>query len=421
MGCRTQTHAHVPVRVPLPRLMRQLQQSDAIGRRELGRLVPVSARRQRALLPVAAARPGAVARRQLLRGLGVPIRDAAAPWDRDDPLDLRPDRAPRRPSGDRRWCAGRHQEGVARVRPGGLNQDPVSPNFEEWDKFGQAARGKRQADRRRASRPVRPATQVESPTGGLKPLSRAYRRFKLGPGITQITVEKPATPTSACRPWCTRATAPGRPRTRSSASRCGAPRCQGPPGRADPGDLEQLADPDFARQRPAAAAGDQHRLLALHRRGVGTSTYSTPSDSMEESWNATGLVYERILADDIKAPRFIFNLSGGSVTWSMTGHSNGCAVKAGPATLPVRADGYNGQLDIRSSSGASGTWDRRYYAQAFGFPAVQERPPVPLARIRARSRPAPASSPRPRVCSTFAPSRPTGSSRARRRVRTPQA
>jgi hypothetical protein len=46
-------------------------------------------------------------------------------------------------------------------------------------------------------------------------------------------------------------------------------------------------------------------------------------------------------------------------------------VKAGPAVLPVRSDGYNGQLDIRATSTAPGTWDRRYFAQAFGFPAVQ--------------------------------------------------
>ena len=103
----------------------------------------------------------------------------------------------------------------------------------------------------------------------------------------------------------------------------------------------------------------------------GTSSYRSGTDSVDESWKATGLVYERILADDIKVPRFLFNLTAGSVVWSMSGHSNGCAVKAGPATLPVRADGYNGQLDIRSSIAAVGTWDRRYFAQIFGLPAVE--------------------------------------------------
>ena len=73
------------------------------------------------------------------------------------------------------------------------NQDPVSPTFEEWDKFGQLpeVNGKpiaaEQLDPGAAGQ-----VQVDVPLGGLKPLSRAYRRFKLGPGITQITVEKPS-------------------------------------------------------------------------------------------------------------------------------------------------------------------------------------------------------------------------------------
>jgi hypothetical protein len=252
------------------------------------------------------------------------------------------------------------------------NQDPVSPTFEEWDKFGQLpeVNGKpiaaEQLDPGAAGQ-----VQVDVPLG-LKPLTRVYRHFKLGPGITQITVEKPSYPDLTVQALVH--TRDGTWKTEDWFRRQPVWCPRDPKDRPD--EIILILSNDSLTQ--PSSGNVPVRLIASNigcsrysGEASGTSTYTSGSDSMEESWKATGLVYERILADTIEVPRFIFNLTGGSVSWSMSGHSNGCAVKAGPATLPVRADGYNGQLDIRASSGPPGTWDRRYFAQAFGFPAVQ--------------------------------------------------
>jgi Family of unknown function (DUF6055) len=252
------------------------------------------------------------------------------------------------------------------------NQNPVSPNFEEWDKFGQLpeANGKPIAAEQLDPGPAG-QVQVEVPLG-LKPLTRSYRRFKLGPGVTQITVEKPSYADVTVQALVH--TRDGTWKTEDWFRRQPVWCPRDPKNRPDEiililsnNSLTQPSSGNFPVRLIASNIG----CSRYTGEASGTSTYTTPSDSMEESWKATGLVYERILADDIEVPRFIFNLTAGSVTWSMSGHSNGCAVKAGPATLPVRSDGYNGQLDIRATSTAPGTWDRRYFAQAFGFPAVQ--------------------------------------------------
>ena len=237
-----------------------------------------------------------------------------------------------------------------------LEPGPVSPTFEEWDKLGQLPEANRapitaeQLDPGAAGQ-----VQVDVPLGGLEPLSRVYRHFKLGPGITQITIEKPSYADLSVQALVH--TRDGTWKTEDWYQRQPVWCPRDPKDRPD----ELILVISNTSLTQASPGNVPLRLLATNigcsrysGEASGTSTYTTGTDSTEESWKATGLVYDRILADDIKAPRFIFNLTAGSVSWSMSGHSNGCAVKAGPATLPVRADGYNGQLDIRSTSGRAG-------------------------------------------------------------------
>jgi hypothetical protein len=82
----------------------------------------------------------------------------------------------------------------------------------------------------------------------------------------------------------------------------------------------------------------------------GTVTYGTPQTSTytQESFTVTGIVYKRTLADSIQSPRFIYDLTAGKVSWSMSGHEGGCTLKAGPVT----ADLQYGQLE-RSRLGMS--------------------------------------------------------------------
>lgn len=251
------------------------------------------------------------------------------------------------------------------------NQDPVSPNFQAWDRFGQLPEANgtpitaEQLDPGAAGQ-----VQVDVPLG-LKPLSRAYRRIKLGPGVTQVTVEKPSYADLTVQALVH--TRDGTWRTEDWFQR--QPVLCPRNAKDRPDELILVISNNSLTQ--ASSNKVPLRVLASNigcsrytGEVSGTSTYRTAQDSMDESWKATGLVYERILADEIEAPRFLFNLTAGSVTWSLSGHSGGCAVKAGPVTLPVQANGSNGQLDIRAAI-SSPTWNRRYFAQVYGLPAVQ--------------------------------------------------
>src|SRR5204863_74785 len=93
-----------------------------------------------------------------------------------------------------------------------------------------------------------------------------------------------------------------------------------------------------------------------------------PGTSLDESWHATGLVYDRYLDDQIAVPRFLFHLTAGSVSWSLSGTEDGCAVSAGPVTLPLRTAGYDGLLDIHVvvEHGAVPTVGRGYIANGYG-------------------------------------------------------
>ena len=98
----------------------------------------------------------------------------------------------------------------------------------------------------------------------------------------------------------------------------------------------------------------------------GTSAYRVVGTSIDESWTATGLVYQRVRATP-DLPRFSFDLVAGSVSWSMSGQEGNCSVKAGPVTLPVKPK--YGTLDI--SNPVEPPWNRTYFATGYGLPSVQ--------------------------------------------------
>ena len=214
---------------------------------------------------------------------------------------------------------------------------------------------------------------MDVPIGGLKPLSRAYRRFKLGPGVTQITIEKPSYADLSVQALVH--TRDGTWKTEDWYQRrpvwC-------PRNAKDRPDEIILVISNSSLTQPSPG-NVPLRLLATNigcsrytGEASGSGNYHTPSDNIDESWKLDGLVYERILDDQIRdVPRFIFNLTAGSITWSLSGQSNGCSVKAGPVTLPLRTDGTGGQLDIRATSSTSPGWNRTYFAQVFGVPSIQ--------------------------------------------------
>ena len=254
----------------------------------------------------------------------------------------------------------------------GWNQDPVSPNFAEWDGFKQLPEqvGGKPIEAEKLDPGATGQAVVDVPLG-LKPLTRAYRRFKLDPGISQITIEKPSYPDLSVQALV-----------------------HTPSGGWKTEDWYQKQPvwcPVDARDRPdeiilvlANSSPDREvskvsplRLIATNigcnkyvGEASGTVSYGAPgmSTHTEESFTVTGIVYKRTLADHIQVPRFIYDLApGAKVTWSMSGTQSGCTVKAGPVTVDVNY----GQLDIRSSSNPDVTWGRRYNAYVSGMPAVQ--------------------------------------------------
>ena len=247
------------------------------------------------------------------------------------------------------------------------NQDPVSPNFAEWDRFTQLPEqvGGKPILAERLDPGATGQAVVDVPLG-LKPLTRAYRRFKLGPGITQITVEKPSyadlsvqaivhTPSEGWKTtdwfqkqpvWCP-TDANNRPDEIILVLANSSPY------------------KDTSNVQPLRVLGTNIGCNRYVGEASGTASYSSGSTNTNESWTATGLTYERFGADSVTAARFLFELTGGKVTWSMSGTDGGCSVNVPPTTVDVRPN--YGQLDIRSSSSPDATWARRYYVNAYGI------------------------------------------------------
>jgi hypothetical protein len=257
------------------------------------------------------------------------------------------------------------------------NQDPVEPDFESWDRFMQhPEEDGHEILTQRVD--VGPDGQfvVDEPLG-LPPLTRAYRHLTFGPSVTQITVDKPSFAnvsvqailrlrdgTETIEDWSAKQPV----------------YCPKDPAKR-PAELVLVVSNSSLDQPSPSGVNNDMRVVATNTgcsryRGEasGSSTVSGGSTNMTETWNATGLVYDRYLDQLTAVPRFVFHLTGGSVSWRLSGTEDGCAVHAGPVTLPVRTDGLDGNLDIHSIvlHGAAGTAvSRGYLANGYGLPSVQ--------------------------------------------------
>jgi hypothetical protein len=251
------------------------------------------------------------------------------------------------------------------------NQDPVEPTFRHWDGFKQLPEVNGAPI---AAEELHPGfggeTVVEVPLD-LKPLTRAYRRFRFGPDVTQITIEKPMYANLNLQALIK--TRDGRWRTEEWDGL--APVYCPQDARERPEEIifvisnNSLSQPITAGSQPLRLKATNLGCTRYVGEGSGTSKLRNQLQSIDESWTFKGLVYERYLPFPT-VPRFLFRVAGGSVTWSMSGHDNGCSVKAGPATLQLSNGGLNGQLEIYSAI-TNGVWNRRYWAAGYGLPAVQ--------------------------------------------------
>jgi hypothetical protein len=257
------------------------------------------------------------------------------------------------------------------------NQDPVEPDFEGWDHFSQHPEEDgheiltQQVD-------VGPDGQfvVDEPLG-LPPLTRAYRHVTFGPSVTQITVDKPSFPSVNVQ-----ALLKLRDGTETTEDWSGKQPvyCPRDPAKRVAEAVLVVSNSSLDTPSPSGPDNDM-RVVATNTgcsryTGEASGSYSVRGGDtdMEESWSASGLVYDRYLDQQTVVPRFLFRLTGGSVSWSLSGTQDGCAVHAGPITLPVPANGFSGQLDIHSIvvHGAAGAAaSRGYLANGYGLPSVQ--------------------------------------------------
>jgi uncharacterized protein DUF6055 len=271
------------------------------------------------------------------------------------------------------------------------NQDPVEPNFEGWDGFKQHPEqdGHEIATQRVDVGPSG-LTEVDIPLG-MNPLTRAYRRLDFGPSVTQITVHKPSLAGVSVQAMLR--LRDGTIRTEDWSTKSEPYFCPRNPAER-PDELLLVISNSSLTQASPSNVQSQVRVAATN---VGCSRYRGEASgssnlhggdtNIDETWTATGLVYDRIL-ETSAAPRFLFALTGGSVTWSLTGTTHGCSVKAGPVTLPVRTDGTDGELDMRvfeSSSGATPTMVHDYFVDGYGLPAVQGTETCPNGSTLTRS------------------------------------
>lgn len=252
------------------------------------------------------------------------------------------------------------------------NQDPVSPNFLEWDRFPvvpEDAKGKKitaeQVDPGAAGQ-----TELDV-TPPLKPLSRAYRHLKFGPGITQVIVNTPNNPDLHVDAVVK--LRDGSTKTEDLSKRKLAIFCPESPGER----IDQLilvaTNTSLYNELPADPP------LKVVASNLGCSRYTgtlsgvehthTQSINTTETWNATGLVFQRT-PSGVDNPNILFNLVAGSITWSFSGTNQGCSYNAGPVTLQVKPDGSNGTLHYTPWNPGTG-WSRRYSAIGWNLPLVK--------------------------------------------------
>ena len=230
------------------------------------------------------------------------------------------------------------------------NQDPVEPNFTQWDNFTQHPE---QDGHEIATEQVDAApsgqTEVDVPLGLQSPHSRlpppeVRARRHRGHGVDP---QQPQPPRRGAA-QVPRRDAP-RPKTGPIARL--AMFCPQTTGqRLD----EAVLVISNTSQTQTLPADPPLKVVATN---LGCSRYTgtvsgnehvhTPSINTTETWNATGLVYERDPSGQDN-PGILFKLVGGSVTWSIRGTNQGCDISAGPVTLPVKTDGSAGILSIES-------------------------------------------------------------------------
>jgi hypothetical protein len=185
-------------------------------------------------------------------------------------------------------------------------------------------------------------------TPPLKPLSRAYKHVKFGPGATQVMVTTPYD--ADLHVDALIKFRDGSTKTEDLSKRRMAIFCPESAGQRVDEMVLVASNVSTYRTMP------QDKPIRVVASNLGCSRYVGGASGVvhthylsrntTETWTATGLVYQRTPtgADN---PNFEFKLMGGTVNWSYEGSFDGCAVSAGPVTLQLPAgDRSGGYLNI---------------------------------------------------------------------------
>jgi Family of unknown function (DUF6055) len=210
------------------------------------------------------------------------------------------------------------------------NQDPVSPTFRNWDRLtdvplrNRVPIGIEQIDPGFSGQ-----NEVAVPLG-LSALTRSYRHFKFGLGVTQVTVSKPRDPDLHVEALLKLRN--GTTRTEDWSGRGPIVFCPQSPGERLDEAVLVVSNTSLTRQlpadRPMKVVGTNLGCSRYVGTVSGTERVHTASIDTTESWSATGVTFERAPSGQ-DSPNLIFNLTGGSVTRSFTGPM--AVARTGPA------------------------------------------------------------------------------------------
>ena len=309
--------------------------------------------------------------------------------------------------------------GLAKVYPEfaklAWNHDPVKPSFWEWDGFDPVPEDAHGAEIVPEQVDPGAAGQQEADlTQPLKPLSRAYKHLKFGPGITEVSVAVPHDENLHVDVLMKLRN--GSVETEDLSKRQATVFCPEATGeRIDELVLVASNTSTFrqmAQDKPIRVVGTNLGCSRYVGSVTGTQTYRTQSADTTESWTGTGLVFQRSSTGVKWDANLNYKLVGGTVTWKYSGTNQGCSYKAGPVTFQVPSDGSMGSLQALAWNIYPDKPVRGYYALGWNLPPVPVTITCPTATSTTTMRPheflKTGDPPRGRTCPATACSRAAG-------------
>jgi hypothetical protein len=266
--------------------------------------------------------------------------------------------------------------GLAKVYPEfaklAWNHDPVKPSFWEWDGFDPVPEDVGGEIVPEQVNPGATGQQELDLTQPQKPLSRAYKHLKFGPGVTEVSVAVPYDQNLHVEALMKLRN--GSVKTQDLSRRKITAFCPEASGeRIDEMVLVASNTSTYrqmAQDKPVRVVGTNLGCSQYVGSLTGAQYYKTNSADTTESWTGSNLVFKRSSTGVAYDANLSYKLVGGTVTWSYGGVNQGCNYNAGPVTFQIAPDGSMGSLQALAWNIYSDKPVRPYYGFGWNLPAV---------------------------------------------------